>query len=367
MVKIFTSCASASTRFHPNEAPILLTRVCREWRAVALATPALWTNLCVSPVALQSELGTLALRKYLTLANGRPAHLSLTAVTEDETIVLDDFVEYTLPVARDSTNLTSLDVSVLTIKTASPIRTSASPPRTTSLPVPLPHLKTLRIDTEYFTTIARIIALLSVPNLTSLHLIRTNPAWSMRDQQWVSTFLTLIASVAPTLHTLELGFQISWLSQALQTTLINLNALTSLTLHEVSYTSPEFMEELTLKFSPDDGSLVSGQNTGLKELVIDMSHGVTDARWADEEAYDMTMKVFFPAVVDMVLSRTKRLPRAAIDSGAASLLEYFGIGPHFAQLFRTGMESEWDEVKRGWEELEGVVSFVERDTGCGCF
>lgn len=149
--------------------------------------------------------------------------------------------------------------------------------------------------------------------------------------------------------------------------MVGLHNLTSLILHEVSYTAPEFIAGLTLEFSPTDGTLVKGQNTGLKQLVLDFGHGVTDARWSDPEAYDMCMKAFFVAVVGMVLSRTKSVSQIAIDSGAVNSLEYFGVGPHFAQVYRTGMESEWDEVRRGWEELDGLVRFVERDTGCGCF
>lgn len=46
LVKIFLSCLpDTSTSMLPSDAPLLLTRVCREWRRVAFSTPHLWTTV----------------------------------------------------------------------------------------------------------------------------------------------------------------------------------------------------------------------------------------------------------------------------------------------------------------------------------
>ncbi|KAF8882663.1 hypothetical protein BD779DRAFT_1542009 [Infundibulicybe gibba] len=48
--EIFTRCTGdeyvhENQEFDPNEAPLLLMRICRRWRSVALSTPALWATL----------------------------------------------------------------------------------------------------------------------------------------------------------------------------------------------------------------------------------------------------------------------------------------------------------------------------------
>lgn len=47
MQAIFMACLTDSP-LHPNEAPLLLARVCREWRRVTFATTLLWTTLHIS-------------------------------------------------------------------------------------------------------------------------------------------------------------------------------------------------------------------------------------------------------------------------------------------------------------------------------
>ncbi|THH17927.1 hypothetical protein EW146_g2978 [Bondarzewia mesenterica] len=46
--EIFLNCVVTNAATLPSRAPILLTRVTRSWRAVALSTPRLWSYLCLS-------------------------------------------------------------------------------------------------------------------------------------------------------------------------------------------------------------------------------------------------------------------------------------------------------------------------------
>ncbi|KAJ7772375.1 hypothetical protein B0H16DRAFT_1267312, partial [Mycena metata] len=40
--EIFKWCLDTDLRLFSGAAPLLLTRICRQWRALALSTPALW-------------------------------------------------------------------------------------------------------------------------------------------------------------------------------------------------------------------------------------------------------------------------------------------------------------------------------------
>jgi hypothetical protein len=52
LCQIFVSCLPAEThnfRVSPDLAPLLLTRICRRWREIAVNTPSLWCRLYVRP------------------------------------------------------------------------------------------------------------------------------------------------------------------------------------------------------------------------------------------------------------------------------------------------------------------------------
>ncbi|KAJ6461796.1 hypothetical protein C8R45DRAFT_841877, partial [Mycena sanguinolenta] len=43
--EIFKWCIDTGLRLHPSLAPLLLTRICRDWRALTFSTPALWDTI----------------------------------------------------------------------------------------------------------------------------------------------------------------------------------------------------------------------------------------------------------------------------------------------------------------------------------
>ncbi|KAJ7072888.1 hypothetical protein C8F01DRAFT_264376 [Mycena amicta] len=93
--EIFVACLRTDTNsvMSANEAPVLLTRVCRSWRDIALATPSLWTRLHIvepshtsalpfsptSRAALQAKLQqrTEVITMWLTRARQLPLSISL--------------------------------------------------------------------------------------------------------------------------------------------------------------------------------------------------------------------------------------------------------------------------------------------------
>lgn len=54
--KIFLLCLPHDNRpMHPEDAPLLLTRVCRDWRELSLGIPRLWTNIHLPPVVFRGD------------------------------------------------------------------------------------------------------------------------------------------------------------------------------------------------------------------------------------------------------------------------------------------------------------------------
>ncbi|KAH7918678.1 hypothetical protein BV22DRAFT_1076017 [Leucogyrophana mollusca] len=79
--EIFIHCLPPDPHIQPNprQAPLLLTRICRSWRQVALATPRLWCSLYVGP---SHRVQQQALSFYHTwLSRARSVPLSIAVDT----------------------------------------------------------------------------------------------------------------------------------------------------------------------------------------------------------------------------------------------------------------------------------------------
>ncbi|KAJ7181238.1 hypothetical protein C8R46DRAFT_864078, partial [Mycena filopes] len=81
--KIFTNCLPLRRRVRPrrNQAPLHLSQVCSRWRAIALATPQLWTSIYLelfddhqAPVEEDSTASLLDL--WFARAGGHPLSIS---------------------------------------------------------------------------------------------------------------------------------------------------------------------------------------------------------------------------------------------------------------------------------------------------
>ncbi|KAJ7172875.1 hypothetical protein C8R43DRAFT_1119708 [Mycena crocata] len=68
--KIFHHCLPFSPIPLTNEAPLLLVQVCKHWRELALSTPELWTEICLSGRSFKGI--SLLLPLWLSRARGRP-------------------------------------------------------------------------------------------------------------------------------------------------------------------------------------------------------------------------------------------------------------------------------------------------------
>lgn len=81
--EIFLYCArnDADDLLHPSKAPLVLTRVCRSWRAIALqSTPSLWTFLQIPRMdSYNCDSLCRALETWLSLSNCRPLTISVIA------------------------------------------------------------------------------------------------------------------------------------------------------------------------------------------------------------------------------------------------------------------------------------------------
>lgn len=76
LTDIFLLCLPAPpTPLHPDDAPILLTRVCRQWRGLALTTPQLWTTLRLANFDHPSIVP--ALQQWLSLSRTLPLTIDI--------------------------------------------------------------------------------------------------------------------------------------------------------------------------------------------------------------------------------------------------------------------------------------------------
>ncbi|KAK7048937.1 hypothetical protein R3P38DRAFT_2467342, partial [Favolaschia claudopus] len=75
---IFAYCLteSASPTPNPGMAPMLLAQICRFWRNIALATPALWTAICINSVPRREGFIELC-KTWFMSAHSLPLSLTL--------------------------------------------------------------------------------------------------------------------------------------------------------------------------------------------------------------------------------------------------------------------------------------------------
>lgn len=89
------------TPFHPDEAPIVFTRVCQKWRLVALGTPQLWSTLLI-PTSDNPAIA-YALEKWLDWSQELPLTLSMdlrNAAQNPEAISKETENEYVAALSR---------------------------------------------------------------------------------------------------------------------------------------------------------------------------------------------------------------------------------------------------------------------------
>ncbi|KAJ7772355.1 hypothetical protein B0H16DRAFT_168561 [Mycena metata] len=101
--EIFKWCLDTGLRLLPSVAPLLLTRICRQWRALALSTPALWDRMNEIEFDVHPRTETF-IETWFNRAGTRP--LSLGIVCPDS-VHLDSLQSVIL---RHASRLQSLDV-----------------------------------------------------------------------------------------------------------------------------------------------------------------------------------------------------------------------------------------------------------------
>ncbi|KII85593.1 hypothetical protein PLICRDRAFT_116136, partial [Plicaturopsis crispa FD-325 SS-3] len=72
--EIFTFCLPPMVTPHSDTAPLLLTLVCRKWRAIALSTPRLWASICVG---LTDDTGPTKVEQWLGRAGSLPLEITI--------------------------------------------------------------------------------------------------------------------------------------------------------------------------------------------------------------------------------------------------------------------------------------------------
>ncbi|KAH9483158.1 hypothetical protein JR316_0005261 [Psilocybe cubensis] len=87
-VEIFLYCLPVLPTFHPDEAPVALTRVCRSWNSLVLSTPRLWSSFSISiegagAAAAARDIQLMDnVKRWLDRSNPYPLHIRLTHIAQ---------------------------------------------------------------------------------------------------------------------------------------------------------------------------------------------------------------------------------------------------------------------------------------------
>ncbi|KAJ7094411.1 hypothetical protein C8R44DRAFT_890436 [Mycena epipterygia] len=108
--EIFVHCLPASRRLdvvNPEEAPLLLTHVCRDWREIAISTPALWTTLYIEADDRQAHFSAIV-KMWLTRTGQCPLSVRINGGLSR----IDKFVAFLKTFRRHSPRMRSLELNI---------------------------------------------------------------------------------------------------------------------------------------------------------------------------------------------------------------------------------------------------------------
>ncbi|KAJ7812317.1 hypothetical protein B0H14DRAFT_2377659 [Mycena olivaceomarginata] len=98
---IFKWCIDTGKRLHPSLAPSLLTQICRDWRALALSTPALWDTITEieghDPLQVERLVTT-----WFSRAGTRPLSLGFLCPQNPESVPLESSAYSRYDISKDS-------------------------------------------------------------------------------------------------------------------------------------------------------------------------------------------------------------------------------------------------------------------------
>ncbi|KAJ6510602.1 hypothetical protein C8R45DRAFT_393029 [Mycena sanguinolenta] len=101
--EIFKWCIDTDVLPHSSSAPLLLTRICHDWRILAFSTPALWDTISEIDFSVQSRTEAFV-ETWFTRAGTRPLSLAITCPESVDSASLESVI------FRHASQLQSLDV-----------------------------------------------------------------------------------------------------------------------------------------------------------------------------------------------------------------------------------------------------------------
>ncbi|KAJ6627748.1 hypothetical protein B0H10DRAFT_358846 [Mycena sp. CBHHK59/15] len=102
--EIFLWCSAHNCNEpHPSLAPLLLLKVCRAWRALALSVPALWDSLADAEFRVPEKMEDL-ITTWFSRAGARPLSLHVTYIGDPESFHMHSLIR------RHASRLESLDL-----------------------------------------------------------------------------------------------------------------------------------------------------------------------------------------------------------------------------------------------------------------
>ncbi|KAF9040736.1 hypothetical protein BJ165DRAFT_1319049, partial [Panaeolus papilionaceus] len=316
-LEIFAHCLPPSPRFDPNEAPLLIARVSRTWRAIVLSTPRLWSTFEVeitgSPGTTVSayDLNIMSTMKlWLERSKNYPlsvrvSHIPSSRIHDPRSAEL---LSLLIPEVRRWRH-------VELVIPASNIR-----PLVTSLPLGFPALQSLTLQMKGFwgTEPALDLALLNIPwhQLTTLNLQLDRNHLLTLDQYFH------ILSQTENLRDCTINAQCTFASETMESGPLSLTSLESLqlTLQEPLESSLGLShEQAFLRF------LQSLSMTKLQTLKIGWLLTSPEGVW-------QTVHSDFLTALGHIASSLRTLSIAYLPVKESQLLEYFAVLPELSDL-----------------------------------